>query len=168
VTSLSYYKYRLSCDIFNLCVSEDDYRLYLLTDAIFSSVSFAPGAVVIERVEDRGSRDKACLYLLTVDPVTSKQADPKPVMEAAAPALDLESSPVQGQLASAVLDLQGHIVRGQLSPHDASILFQMLVETGNLQGMDGFRRITVTYSSVRYVVARDDSHVYVVQTRNVS
>jgi hypothetical protein len=82
-----------------------------------------------------------------------------------APALDLETSPVQGQLASAVLDLEGHIVRGQLSPHDASILFQMLVETGNLKGIDGFRRMTVTFASVRYVIARDEKHVYLVQTR---
>lgn len=84
----------------------------------------------------------------------------------ASPALDLESSPVQGQLASAVLDLQGNLVRGQLSPHDASILFQMLQETSNLQDLQqGFKRITVTYSAVRYIVARDESHVYIVQTR---
>jgi hypothetical protein len=83
-----------------------------------------------------------------------------------APALDLETSPVQGQLASAVLDLEGHVVRGQLSPHDASILFQMLVETGNLKGIDSsFRRMTVNFLSVRYVVARDEKNVYIVQTR---
>lgn len=88
------------------------------------------------------------------------------VATTASPALDLESSPVQGQLASAVLDLQGNLVRGQLSPHDASILFQMLQETSNLQDLQqGFKRITVTYSAVRYIVARDESHVYIVQTR---
>ena len=80
------------------------------------------------------------------------------------PAVDLEASPVQGQLASAVLDLQGNIVRGQLAPRDASTLFQMLVEAGSLQ-LDGFRRLTVTFPSVRYVVARDEAHVYIVQTR---
>ena len=80
------------------------------------------------------------------------------------PAVDLESSPVQGQLASAVLDLQGNIVRGQLAPQDASTLFQMLAEAGSLD-LDGFRRLTVTFPSVRYVVARDEAHVYIVQTR---
>ena len=80
------------------------------------------------------------------------------------PALDLEASPVQGQLASAVLDLQGNIVRGQLPPEEASTLYQMLVETANLE-LTGFRRLTVTYPSIRYVVARDESHIYIVQTR---
>jgi len=79
--------------------------------------------------------------------------------------MDLEATPVQGQLASAVLDLNGNLVRGQLSPHDASLLFQMLVETANLKEIEGFRRMTVTFSSIRYIVARDDSHVYIVQTR---
>ena len=80
------------------------------------------------------------------------------------PALDLEASPVQGQLASAVLDLQGNIIRGQLAPQDTNTLFQMLVEAGGLP-LEGFRRLTVTFPSVRYVVARDDAHVYIVQTR---
>jgi hypothetical protein len=81
-----------------------------------------------------------------------------------APPFDLEASPVQGQLASAVLDLNGNLVRGQLSPHDASLLFQMLAEVGSL-GVENFRRLTVTFSSARYVVSRDENHVYMVQTR---
>ena len=85
-------------------------------------------------------------------------------MTSVPPALDLEASPVQGQLASAVLDLQGNIVRGQLPPEEASTLYQMLVETANLE-LTGFRRLTVTYPSIRYVVARDESHIYIVQTR---
>ncbi|CAB9496470.1 expressed unknown protein [Seminavis robusta] len=91
------------------------------------------------------------------------------VESAVLPAVDLEASPVQGQLASAVLDLQGNMVRGQLSPPDADTLFRMLVEAGSLEttmeGAGGFRRLTVTFSSIRYVVARDEEHVYIVQTR---
>jgi len=78
------------------------------------------------------------------------------------PMVDLEATPVQGQLASTVLDLQGNIVRGQMEPQDASTLFQMLVEAGNLQ-LNKFRRLTVTYPTVRYVVTRDELHVYIVQ-----
>jgi len=79
--------------------------------------------------------------------------------------VDLEATPVQGQLASTVLDLQGNIVRGQMEPQDASTLFQMLVEAGNLQ-LNKFRRLTVTYPTVRYVVTRDELHVYIVQCRS--
>jgi hypothetical protein len=85
-------------------------------------------------------------------------------MSSLPPSLDLEASPVQGQLASAVLDLRGNIVRGQLAPADTSTLFQMLVEAGSLS-LEGFRRLTVTFPSVRYVVSRDETHVYIVQTR---
>jgi hypothetical protein len=86
----------------------------------------------------------------------------------ALPAVDLEASPVQGQLASAVLDLQGNLIRGQLPAQDADTLFQMLVEAGALRNMEGgFRRLTVTCSTIRYVVARDEAHVYIVQARAV-
>ena len=82
------------------------------------------------------------------------------------PAVDLDASPVQGQLASAVLDLNGNLVRGQLPSQDVDALFQMLVEAGALRNMEGgFRRLTVTFSTIRYVVARDETHVYIVQTR---
>jgi hypothetical protein len=88
------------------------------------------------------------------------------VMESSmVPAVDLDASPIQGQVSFAVLDCSGQVVRGQLSPHDASILFQMLVETANLKDTEKFRRLTVSFSSVRYVVARDDTHVYIVLTR---
>jgi hypothetical protein len=82
-----------------------------------------------------------------------------------APSIDLDATPVQGQLMSAVLNLQGGVVRGQLPQHEAALLYQMFVETGNLKSIDNFQRLTVTFSSVRYVVARDESHIYVVQTR---
>ena len=81
-----------------------------------------------------------------------------------ASALDLEVSPVQGQIASAVLDLKGNRIKGQLSSGDTTLLFQILVEAGSLN-LEKFRRLTITYSSVRYVVSRDESHVYIIQTR---
>ena len=87
----------------------------------------------------------------------------------AAPALDLEASPVQGQMASAVLDLQGNLVGGALP--DAPILFQMLVEAGSLlhlQQQNSFRRLTVAFPAVRYVVSRDENHIYIVQTRRAA
>ena len=85
----------------------------------------------------------------------------------ALPSVDLEASPVQGQLASAVLSVNGQLLRGPLAPHDASILYQMLVEAGNLKNLqhDNFTRLTVTFPSVRYVVARDEDHIFIVQTR---
>jgi hypothetical protein len=84
--------------------------------------------------------------------------------------LDLEASPIQGQLASAVLDRQGNLVRGHVSTHDCSILYQMLVEAGSLpecssSSSGDFSRITVTFASVRYVVALDDTYIYIVQAR---
>lgn len=86
------------------------------------------------------------------------------------PTLDLEATPVPGQIASAVLTLQGEVIRGQLASNDVDLLFQMLMEVGAQESQepdrtDSFRRLTVTFSKVRYVVARDDSHVYMVQTR---
>jgi hypothetical protein len=85
-------------------------------------------------------------------------------MESPTPILDLEASPVQGQIASAVLDLKGNFVKGQLASSDASLLFQIMVEAGSLN-LEKFRRLTVTFSSVRYVVSRDEANVYIVQTR---
>jgi len=83
---------------------------------------------------------------------------------AASTALDLEASPVQGQLASAVLDLQGNLVRGSLPT--APILFEMLAEAGSLlTTKSSFRRLTVSFSDTRYVVSRDEHHVYMVQTK---
>jgi hypothetical protein len=81
------------------------------------------------------------------------------------PAVDLDSSPIQGQLASVVMDLDGNLVRGQLSSRDASLLYQMLLETANLQEIDDFQRMTVTFTNMRYVVARDQCYIYVVKSR---
>lgn len=80
------------------------------------------------------------------------------------PSLDLDALPVPGQLASAVLDQKGTLLKGKLSPHDASILYQMLVTCGSLP-LERFRRLTVTFSTSRYVVSRDETHIYVVKTR---
>jgi len=73
---------------------------------------------------------------------------------------------IQGQLGSAVLDLHGKIegMGGQMTEESASILFKMLVEVGML-GEQGVERLTVCYSACCYSVARDESHVYVVQTK---
>jgi len=79
----------------------------------------------------------------------------------------------------AVLDLaNGTIVRrsSEFSTHDASILYQMLLETGNLQGlqkqtdgsMDPFVRFSVTFWQIRYVVSCDDAYVYIAQTKNTN
>ena len=88
------------------------------------------------------------------------------VVSISPPALDLEASPVPGQLASVVLALDnGEIVRGALpNAADAIFLYQIFVEAGNLDLLD-FKRMTVTLSPIRYVVSRDDTHVYIVQTR---
>jgi len=79
------------------------------------------------------------------------------------PVLDLEASPLHGQMASAVLDLQGNLVRGGALP-DAAMLFEMLSEVGTLP-LSSFRRMTVSFPSMRYIVSRDESHVYIVQTK---
>jgi hypothetical protein len=87
------------------------------------------------------------------------------------PAIDLDANPLAGQVASAVLDLKGDLVRGKLSKLSqttASILFGRMQETGQLNLQDDpVQRITVALSSSRYVVARDENHVYIAQLRLV-
>lgn len=78
--------------------------------------------------------------------------------------INLETSPVPGQSHCALLDLQGNCVHGDLSKHDASILYQMLVEVGSLN-LQKFRRMTVSFSTGRYVLSRDENYVYVVKVR---
>ena len=79
----------------------------------------------------------------------------------AAPVFDLEASPIHGQTASCVLDLRGNlVVPGQMEEHQAQLLYQMLVETSNLK-LSGLRRMTVSFTNVRYAVARDENHVYI-------
>lgn len=84
--------------------------------------------------------------------------------------LDLDVSPIQGQTAFAVLDLQGRVVKtsGDFPEQDVRLLFQMLLESTNLvvEKQDGgFRRLTVSLASSRYLVSLDESHIYLVHTR---
>ena len=84
--------------------------------------------------------------------------------------LDLDVSPIQGQTAFAVLDLQGRVVKtsGDFPEQDVRLLFQMLLESTNLvvETQDGgFRRLTVSLASSRYLVSLDESHIYLVHTR---
>jgi hypothetical protein len=85
---------------------------------------------------------------------------PLPIM------LDLDASPIPGQMGWAALDLQGTIVRNnQLSEQDAGVLFQMLQESTALCENTGMRRLTVTFAETKFLVSRDEAHVYLVQTR---
>jgi hypothetical protein len=80
--------------------------------------------------------------------------------------LDLEASPVKGQLGSAVLDLNGRLIQcgGKLTDHNAIILYKMLLEVGMLKD-ETVERVTVGFASAVYAVARDDTHVYVVKIK---
>ena len=86
-------------------------------------------------------------------------------MEATPAAYDLESSPVPGQLGTAVLDLQGGLLNSQeISEHDASILFEMFSESSKVTSE--VERLCVSLSGYRYVVTRDETHIYIVRARN--
>jgi hypothetical protein len=91
------------------------------------------------------------------------------------PVLDLEASPVAGQIGSAVLDLQGNVLgdpRSVLDPSALQHLYQMLLEVGSLQ-LSSFRRMTVASSSntapdsIQYIVSRDETCIYVVALRQL-
>ena len=99
----------------------------------------------------------------------------------AGPSFDPEASPIPGQQAWAILDLHGKLVRssadgsssnnsgGDTQPPilaDAPTLYNMLVESTPLVA-SGLNRMTINFSSLRYVVARDEHHVYLVQTKGV-
>ena len=87
-------------------------------------------------------------------------------------AFDPETSPIPGQQAWAILDLHGNLVRSSpplptgLPPvvHDAKTLYGMLVEATPIVAKEGLKRMTVNFSQTRYVVARDEHHIYLVQT----
>jgi hypothetical protein len=98
-------------------------------------------------------------------------------------ALDLEASPVAGQIGSAVLDLQGNVLStgtdhrssNVLHPSALQRLYQMLLEVGSLQ-LPSFRRMTVAASnapttpdsSIRYIVSRDEACIYIIAQRHPS
>lgn len=96
----------------------------------------------------------------------SYQTTKRNMATSAATFLDLDVSPIQGQTAWALLDLQGNLLKksGEFPPQDVSILFQMLMESTNLV-KEGFRRLTVSLATSTYLVSLDDAHIYLVQTR---
>lgn len=128
-----------------------------------------------------------CKYLLPLrNTVMSNGAITTP-----SPALDLAASPLPGQVAFCVLDLKGNVVGHSTGSddnkppvlQDAPTLFQMLQEIvpvmpqkdGN-QIPCGLRRMTIDFdnggsgdggSSTRYVLGRDDAHVYLIQTTSL-
>lgn len=96
-------------------------------------------------------------------------------------AFDPETSPISGQQAWAILDLHGNMVRsssaggGEVPPivRDAPTLYNMLVESTPLvtsnsdtTTTNGLKRMTINFSSVRYILARDENHIYLVQTKS--
>lgn len=83
------------------------------------------------------------------------------------PAVDFVASPVQGQLGSTIMDLNGQVVQqsGLLAPAQASLLYKMLLEVGILNEEGAFQRMTVSFQSTRYSVTRDMNYVYIVQTQ---
>lgn len=99
-------------------------------------------------------------------PLTTKMASTA-ASEGPPPAVDFEVSPVQGQLGSTIMDLNGGVVRnsGLLSTSQASILYKMLLEVGMLHEEGAFQRMTVSFQSARYSVSRDANYIYIVQTQ---
>ena len=104
---------------------------------------------------------------------------------------DPETSPIPDQQAYAILDLYGNIIRSSSSGgegliKDAPILYKMIVESTSLvlsesastsasgAGQEekgfGLNRMTITFdnAAVRYVIARDENHIYLIQTSTTS
>eukprot|EP00934_Nitzschia_sp_Nitz4_P002799 Nitzschia sp. Nitz4//scaffold4_size323378//59131//59379//NITZ4_000628-RA/size323378-processed-gene-0.264-mRNA-1//1//CDS//3329553303//2789//frame0 len=79
--------------------------------------------------------------------------------------IDLEASPIAGQTGWAVLDLQGELVKSsEFLEQDRTLLLQLLQQGASVATED-FQRLTITFSSSRFVVTRDKTHIYMVQTR---
>lgn len=83
--------------------------------------------------------------------------------------LDLDASPISGQTGWAVMDLNGQLLKSNsLLERDALLLFQMLQESATIQANQALKRLTVTFpGAARFLVTRDESHIYMVQTRVV-
>ena len=98
-------------------------------------------------------------------------------------AYDPEISPIPDQQAYAVLDLYGNIIRsssggGEDLIKDAPTLYKMIVESTSLvlaesesAGQEeaegsgfGLNRMTITFDAIRYIIARDGNHIYLIQT----
>jgi hypothetical protein len=114
--------------------------------------------------------------------------------EAISIAYDPEISPIPDQQAYVILDLYGTIIRSSSTNNgvddniiikDASILYKMIVESTSLvlasasTGQEkvgsgfGLNRMTITFdnnnnNAIRYVIARDENHIYLVQTTTTS
>ena len=56
--------------------------------------------------------------------------------------------------------LNGHVPNKNL--HEFDFLLQ---ESADVVANSGLRRLTVTFAETRFLVSRDESHVYLVQTR---
>lgn len=98
-----------------------------------------------------------------------QQAQP-PSLVGQPASFDPETSPIPGQQAWAILDLQGTLVRSSSAEapilQDAKTLYGMLVESTPLvSSRDGLKRMTINFANLRYVVARDDHHIYLIQTK---
>ena len=74
----------------------------------------------------------------------------------------------------AVMDLQGRVLRNVgLSQQDTSLLFQILQESTplvnnnnkNNDKKDGLQKLTISFSETKFLITRDETHVYLVQTR---
>lgn len=97
-------------------------------------------------------------------------------------ALDLEASPVAGQVGSAVLDLQGNVLKASgtdqrlssvLDTSALQRLYQILLDVGSMK-LPSFRRVIITPASIsasnealiRYILSRDETFIYVIAQRH--
>jgi hypothetical protein len=83
--------------------------------------------------------------------------------------LDLDTSPIPGQQSYVVLDLFGNLVKSSCKgsetlQKDYSVLYQMLQETAAFSQQQVVKRISIVFDSLQYIIARDETHIYVVQT----
>lgn len=85
------------------------------------------------------------------------------------PSLDLELSPLPGQMGFAILNVQGIEVKShQFSLEDSKLLFQMLLvwnTTTSTTTTTPLQRLVVTFSTCRYLVTREEHYIYIVQTK---
>ncbi len=88
-------------------------------------------------------------------------------MSSASIMLDFDASPISGQAGWAVMDVNGQLLKSNtLLERDARILFQMLQESTKAQDNQALKRLTVTFpGAARFLVTRDEKHIYIVQTR---
>jgi len=83
-----------------------------------------------------------------------------------APSLDLAANPAANQVAYCVMDLQGRTVKTSKESGDWKILFTMLQESAKWVAQSPFKRLSVNFAASRFLVSRDATHVYIVQTKS--